>query len=92
MFCDDFCRSEGLKRFHAFECEFVDQLHLGGSRETGRKKFDPFDMLRALTESLVSEISEKSPSDLKKLPSNPLPDHHATCRPRLSAQTVDAAG
>ena len=54
MFCNEECKNEGLKRFHSIECDMADDAYLCNYEETGSKRFHPFDMLRALTESLVS--------------------------------------
>lgn len=52
MFCNQTCLKEGLKRFHSIECAFADAAHLDLS-ENCSGLFDPFEMLRILTESLV---------------------------------------
>jgi hypothetical protein len=53
MFCDEKCMSEGHKKFHAIECSVVDAAYLNNCKDNASDKFDPFEMLRALTESLV---------------------------------------
>ena len=53
MFCNEDCKNEGLKRFHTVECDMADDAYVDNPEETGSKRFHPFDMLRALTESLV---------------------------------------
>jgi hypothetical protein len=55
MFCNEECQEEGMKKFHEVECEFSDKVHLSESNNESEEIFEPFDMLRFLTESLVSE-------------------------------------